>query len=442
MSQKVINNKFMLTSDVQIISTKYKTVYVDNDVIDKVNNLYVGKDGYIRFKGVLLHRFITQASKGVIVDHINNNKLDNRRVNLRITNYSVNNHNKPKQSNTSSKYVGVSYDKRKNKWTVQCGQHFVSYTNDEEDAAVLYNLAAKERWGNEANLNNVQNTKKLQLPIKNSKYQLNEMKYIYYNKNTRSYQIRINKKSYGYYKNAAEAQEVRDKVIVDTDVTPVLPPIQRNSDGIAVITAKYKQEVRDVLVDDDDYYNLKTVAWKLHTAGYAVNNKYGYMHRYIMKITKSDKVIDHINHNKLDNRKENLRVVDVFVNNQNKSKKKNAKHDYIGVHEQHNTTFSSTINFKSQKYNIGTFQSVIEAAYAYDQKALELYGSQAKINRIQYSNVVQVKQERESKIKTWLESNYKSECTLTELYNHYTDTQPWINKVLWFSITKQFILLT
>lgn len=50
------------------------------------------------------------------VDHINNNKLDNRKINLRIVTPHQNSMNKSSALNTSSKYIGVFLNKRDNKY--------------------------------------------------------------------------------------------------------------------------------------------------------------------------------------------------------------------------------------------------------------------------------------------------------------------------------------
>ncbi len=48
------------------------------------------KGGHKTYKQIYLHRLIMNASRGVIIDHINQNPLDNRRCNLRIANKSQN----------------------------------------------------------------------------------------------------------------------------------------------------------------------------------------------------------------------------------------------------------------------------------------------------------------------------------------------------------------
>jgi hypothetical protein len=75
------------------------------------------------------------------------------------------------------------------------------------------------------------------------------------------------------------------------------------------------------LVDDDDFNYLSQFIWTLAKSGYAVrskrrkepNSKNLAMHRIIMDCQEG-LVVDHINFNKLDNRKENLRIVTREIN--------------------------------------------------------------------------------------------------------------------------------
>lgn len=71
---------------------------------------------------------------------------------------------------------------------------------------------------------------------------------------------------------------------------------------------------RAVLVDDDDYVKVANIRWHISSTGYVVwrGKKDGKkltirMHRLITQCPKG-KVVDHINHNPLDNRKDNLRI--------------------------------------------------------------------------------------------------------------------------------------
>lgn len=84
------------------------------------------------------------------------------------------------------------------------------------------------------------------------------------------------------------------------------------------------------LVDDADYEWLSQYNWHYHDLGYARNAQVGYMHRFI-NATQEGYQTDHINQNKLDNRRVNLRTVTAFVNQVNKSKSRNNTSGITGV---------------------------------------------------------------------------------------------------------------
>ena len=109
-----------------------------------------------------LHRYITNAPKGSIADHINNgvNNLNiNTSINLRINDHSGNAHNKNKAAGTTSSYMGVSYNKLQEMYGVYVRKNNISYYLGqyklEIKAAIAYNIKAKDLYGDYANLNNI-----------------------------------------------------------------------------------------------------------------------------------------------------------------------------------------------------------------------------------------------------------------------------------------------
>ncbi len=104
-----------------------------------------------------LHRAIMNRPKGLLVDHRNNNGLDNRRENLRIATKSQNTCNRRKKENTSSQFIGVCFSKREGKWAVnithQRKGEWIGYFEDEIEAAKAYDAAAKKYHGEFARLN-------------------------------------------------------------------------------------------------------------------------------------------------------------------------------------------------------------------------------------------------------------------------------------------------
>lgn len=108
-------------------------------------------------KKVLLHRYLLNAKDGQFVDHINGNGLDNRMCNLRLCSLSENQMNRKKQSNNTSGYKGVTWNKNKSKWAVRIqfnkkSKH-IGYFNCVKEAAKAYNDAAIKYHKNFAVLN-------------------------------------------------------------------------------------------------------------------------------------------------------------------------------------------------------------------------------------------------------------------------------------------------
>lgn len=139
------------------------------------------------------------------------------------------------------------------------------------------------------------------------------------------------------------------------------------------------------LVDDCDFEFLKQFRWFYATNGYAVRNEKDtqvYMHR-VVKMTPRGKETDHINGNKLDNRRENLRECSGAENRWNKGAHRDSASGYKGVFFYKKTgKWEVQIMAKGRRHHLGYFIEKIEAAKAYNAAAIRLHGDFVKLNAV------------------------------------------------------------
>jgi len=134
-----------------------------------------------------------------------------------------------------------------------------------------------------------------------------------------------------------------------------------------------------IKVDLRDLHKMQGFTWVVSSHGYAAGwgkvdgkRKHVYLHRIITGAQKG-LVVDHINHDKLDNRRENLRVVTAKLNTQNRQ---NSTHKYQGVYP----TRQGHFNVKIGGSSLGTYYTEEDAALVYDEAARRVYGEGAKLN--------------------------------------------------------------
>lgn len=142
-----MNNKCVVIGEETLIYINRRSGITHISIVDTedlksldIEKLSVDNDGYVFYrkngKTKALHRYLMNTPKGMVVDHINGNKLDNRKNNLRNCTVTENNHNYSVKWNNTSGIKGIK--KHKNGWIVH--QYFnkkyiyLGYYNDLEKA--------------------------------------------------------------------------------------------------------------------------------------------------------------------------------------------------------------------------------------------------------------------------------------------------------------------
>lgn len=158
-----------MSEETTTINIKGHSVLLDADFAADINPAlwgctYTGKTYFIiRFqhKGVShlarLHRIIVNAPRGMCVDHINGNTLDNRRSNLRICTRHENTMNQRVRKNNTSGKKGVRFIKGQAQWSARISvkgkRLHLGYFASAEEAGAAYDQAALIHYGPFAHLN-------------------------------------------------------------------------------------------------------------------------------------------------------------------------------------------------------------------------------------------------------------------------------------------------
>jgi len=109
-------------------------------------------------------------------------------------------------------------------------------------------------------------------------------------------------------------------------------------------------------------------------------NRVVLMHRAIMNAPEGA-VVDHINHNSLNNRRGNLRLCTQKQNSRSAGPNRRGSSRFKGVYFLKRTgKWLATIGYHGKTIHLGSFDDEIEAAKAYDRKARELFGEFAYLN--------------------------------------------------------------
>jgi hypothetical protein len=196
-----------------------------------------------------------------------------------------------------------------------------------------------------------------------------------------TFQVTIEKKRQ-YFDTLAAAQQCRGDYVAEKkrarlDALAAMP-ITRTTDGIAYRSPNKHPDLR-ILLDDEDWRAYQDIHLgvqlskrKHHADEYYAVCKGGMLHRHILGLTKADSdIVDHLNHQSLDNRRSNLRVTTDGPNSHNRVPIPHSS-EFQGV-SANRGLWVANIGFDGKQERIGSFSTPEIAAYAYNCRSLELY---------------------------------------------------------------------
>lgn len=123
----------------------------------KSRNTFYASRNFQRKITLMMHRIILDCPKGMEVDHINGDGLDNRRENLRIATRQQNSSNRKFNINNTSGYRGITQERKTKKWSASIRKngkriHLGTFVTARH-AALCHDLWAKDIYGEFAGLN-------------------------------------------------------------------------------------------------------------------------------------------------------------------------------------------------------------------------------------------------------------------------------------------------
>jgi hypothetical protein len=133
------------------------------------------------------------------------------------------------------------------------------------------------------------------------------------------------------------------------------------------------------MFDLDDFEIIKNSTWFESDQGYVLTRdktgRFIRLHRYVMGLGENDSpIIDHINRNKMDNRKCNLRITNKQLNGINRGCNINNRIGHKGIQQCKNGKFVARIVRNGKDIYIGCFKELKDAITAREEKEVELFG--------------------------------------------------------------------
>lgn len=132
----------------------------------------------------------------------------------------------------------------------------------------------------------------------------------------------------------------------------------------------------EILIDASDYNSIKNYYWSLNSQGYVIsviNGKHKRLHLFLVnKPNNTD--VDHINGNKLDNRRCNLRICSHKENSRNVKVSKNNKIGHLGISITKYGRYRARIMVDGKEIRLGNYKNIEDAINARKEAELKYFG--------------------------------------------------------------------
>ena len=156
---------------------------------------------------------------------------------------------------------------------------------------------------------------------------------------------------------------------------------------------------REFTIEKSDYERVKMYRWRFDKHGYVcanskdTTNRVIKMHRIITFAKKND-IVDHINWDKSNNTKGNLRLCSKSDNNVNIKRRSDNRSGYTGVRQVVSGKWIAVISFQNTKHHLGTFEKLEDAVRARSMAEKHIHKEfNGEINRNDLNNFVMEEQE-------------------------------------------------
>ena len=200
-------------------------------------------------------------------------------------------------------------------------------------------------------------------------------------------------------------------------------------------TAELKCGDNIILLDAKDVSLASGYQWSVGTHGYATHGagrNQILLHRLLMGLSGSE-TVDHINKNKLDNRRINLRVCSMAQNSMNKEKLKHGNNPFKGICKTQRGLWQAQISYKGKLIYLGSYKDPAIAAKAYDTAARKLYGEFAYLNFPDSNDLIEAEITHYRKLGKETVSSirmlYKEGVSITDLAHMFSHSSSAIRKI-------------